>query len=102
MYLTETKGMHVASDSSGTLEIRWHRHCNKAVLYFVKHRETRIVAAIFEGAPTEVTAQHRRNAVSLGIHIEGVYTNFQSQRISVYVRHLNVKLVKGVHTLLPV
>ena len=42
------------------LEIRWHRHCNKAVLYFVKHRESRIVAAIFEGAPAEVT-QHRRN-----------------------------------------
>ena len=37
-------------------------------LYFVKHRDTRIVAAIFEGAPTKVT-QHRRNAVIEGITI---------------------------------
>ena len=68
MYLAETKEMHVANYSSGTLEIRWHRHCNKAVLYFVKHPETRIVAAIFEGAPTEVT-QHRWNAAMVGITI---------------------------------
>ena len=68
MYLAETKGMHVASDSSGTLEIRWHRHCNKAVLYFVKHREMRVLAVIFEGAPTEVT-QHRRNSIMVGITI---------------------------------
>ena len=69
MYLAETKGMHLASDSSGTLEIRWYRHCNTAVLYFVKHRETRIVAAIFEGASAEVT-EHRRNAIMvLGITI---------------------------------
>ena len=54
--------MYVASDSSEMLQILWHRHCNKAVLCFVKHRETRIVAVIFEGAPAEVT-QHRRNAV---------------------------------------
>ena len=26
MYLAETKEMHVASDSSGTIEIRCHRH----------------------------------------------------------------------------
>ena len=26
MYLAETTGMHVASDSSGTIEIRCHRH----------------------------------------------------------------------------
>ena len=56
------------SGSSGTLKIRWHRHYNKAVLYFVKHRETRIVAAIFKGAPTEVT-QHRRNVIMVGIII---------------------------------
>ena len=26
MYLAETKGMHVASDSIGTLKVRCHRH----------------------------------------------------------------------------
>ena len=47
IHLAENKKMHVAIDSSGTLEIRWHRHCNKAILCFVKHCGTRIVAAIF-------------------------------------------------------
>ena len=30
MYLAEAEGMHVASDSNGTLEIWWHGHGNKA------------------------------------------------------------------------
>ena len=48
MYLAKTKGMHVASDSSGMLEIRWHRHCNKAVLYFVKPLGAGLFAKTFQ------------------------------------------------------
>ena len=68
MYLAETKGMRVACDSNWTLKILWHRHCNMAMMYFVKHRKTQIVVEIFEGVPTKVT-QHCRNTIMVGISI---------------------------------
>ena len=40
----------------------------KAILYFVKHREARVIATVFKGAPTEV-AQHRRNTIIGGVSI---------------------------------
>ena len=70
IYLAETKGIikAVASDLLGPLKIWRHRHCNKAILYFVKHREARFIATVFKGAPTEV-AQHRRNTIIGGVSI---------------------------------
>ena len=32
------------------LIVEWHRHCNMAILYFIKHCETQIIIAIFEWA----------------------------------------------------
>ena len=46
MYPAETKGIHVASDPSGTFEIWWHRHCNKAVLYFIKNHSKKFRAHV--------------------------------------------------------